>query len=47
MLEFKTLEELKPNNEILYAIKNYTYKVKNGKTKHLLIKIMLLEFVIH
>ncbi|MCI8347371.1 MAG: hypothetical protein HFJ12_05460 [Bacilli bacterium] len=36
MLEFKTLEELKPNNEILEIIKNYSYKVKKGKTKHLL-----------
>lgn len=36
MLEFKILEELKPNNEILEVIKNYTYKVKSGKTKHLL-----------
>lgn len=36
MLEFKTLQELKPNTELLEIIKNYTYKVKNGKVKHLL-----------
>ncbi len=36
MLEFKIIEELKPNNEILETLKNYTYIVKNGKTKHLL-----------
>ncbi len=36
MLEFEILEELKPNIEILEVIKNYTYTVKNGKTKHLL-----------
>lgn len=36
MLEFKVIQELKPNNEILEIIKSYTYKVKNGKIKHLL-----------
>ena len=36
MLEFKTMETLKPNTEILEAIKNYTYKVKKGTVKHLL-----------
>ncbi len=36
MLEFKILEELKPNNEILEVIKSYSYQIKNGKTKHLL-----------
>ncbi len=36
MLEFEILEELKPNNEILKTLKNYTYTIKNGKTKHLL-----------
>ncbi|MBQ7139932.1 MAG: hypothetical protein IJO32_00335 [Bacilli bacterium] len=35
MLEFKTLEILKPNTEVLELIKNYTYKTKNGKVKHL------------
>ena len=36
MLEFKTMETLKSNTEILEAIKNYTYKVKKGTVKHLL-----------
>ena len=35
MLEFKTLEILKPNTEVLELIKNYTYKTKNGRVKHL------------
>ena len=30
MLEFKNTETLKPNTEILEAIKDYTYKVKKG-----------------
>ncbi len=30
MLEFKIIQELKPNTEILEIIKNYTYKTKNG-----------------
>jgi hypothetical protein len=36
MLEFKVIEELKPNTEILKIIKDYTYKTKKGKIKHLL-----------
>ena len=36
MLEFKTMETLKPNNEILEIIKDYTYKVKKGTIKNLL-----------
>ncbi len=36
MLEFKILETLKPNTELLEILKNYTYTEKNGKTKHLL-----------
>ena len=36
MLEFKIIQELKPNTEILKIIKSYTYKTKNGKVKHLL-----------
>ena len=36
MLEFKTLEELKPNDEILDAIKDYKYKIIKGKIKTLL-----------
>lgn len=35
MLEFKTTNKiLKPNAEILEMIKDYNYKVKNGKVKH-------------
>ena len=30
MLEFKTIQILKPNTEILDVIKGYTYKVKKG-----------------
>lgn len=36
MLEFKTIETLKPNTEILDVIKGYTYKVKKGAIKHIL-----------
>ena len=36
MLEFKEIQELKPNNELLELIKNYIYTTKNGKVKHLL-----------
>ena len=36
MIEFKVIQELKPNTEILEIIKNYTYITKNGKVKHLL-----------
>ena len=36
MLEFKVIQELKPNTEILEIIKSYTYITKNGKIKHLL-----------
>ena len=36
MLEFKIIQELKPNTEILEIIKGYTYITKNGKVKHLL-----------
>lgn len=35
MLEFKTTQTLKPNTEILEAIKDYTYKVKKGTIKHI------------
>ena len=31
MLEFKTIEALEPNTEILDIIKDYTYKVKKGE----------------
>ena len=36
MLEFKTIQTLKPNTEILEVIKDYKYKIKNGKIKNLL-----------
>lgn len=36
MLEFKTIEVLKPNTKILEAIKYYNYKVKKGVIKHIL-----------
>lgn len=36
MLEFKTIEELKPNPKLLELIKNYAHKTKKGKVKVLL-----------
>ena len=36
MFEFKTIQILKPNTEILDVIKGYTYKVKKGTIKHIL-----------
>jgi len=36
MLEFKVIQEIKPNTEILKIIKNCTFTTKNGKVKHLL-----------
>ena len=36
MLEFKIIQELKPNEELLEIIKNYNYTIKNGKIKHLM-----------
>ena len=36
MLEFKTIEELKPTPKLLELIKTYTYKTKKGKVKVLL-----------
>ena len=36
MIKFKTIQSLKPNTEILEVIKDYKYKIKNGKVKHLL-----------
>ena len=36
MLEFKTIQELKPNEEILDIIKIYKYKIITGKIKTLL-----------
>ena len=36
MLEFKIIQELKPNEELLEIIKNYNYTINNGKIKHLI-----------
>ena len=36
MLEFKVMQELEANNEILNIIKNGTFTTKNGRVKHLL-----------
>ena len=36
MLEFKIIQELKPNEELLEIIKNYNYTIKNGKIKYLI-----------
>lgn len=36
MLEFKTTQTLKPNAELLEAIKDYTYKIKKGTIKCIL-----------
>ena len=36
MFEFKEIQELNPNTEILEIIKSYIYITKNGKVKHLL-----------
>ena len=36
MIEFKIIQELKPNEELLEILKNYNYTIKNGKTKHLI-----------
>ena len=36
MLEFKIIQELKPNQELLEIIKNYNYTIKNGKIKYLM-----------
>ena len=36
ILEFKIIQELKPNEKLLEIIKNYNYTIKNGKIKHLI-----------
>ena len=36
MLEFKVIQKLESNAEILEIIKWYIYKAKKGKVKHLL-----------
>ena len=43
MLEFKIIQELEPNEELLENIKNYNYTIKNGKIKHL--KATNLQFI--
>lgn len=44
MLEFNTIQILKPNTEILEVIKNYKYKIKNGNVKNLLhINLQVIE----
>ena len=43
MIEFKIIQELKPNEELLEIIKNYNYTIKNGKIKHL--KATNLQFI--
>ena len=43
MLEFEILQDLEPNAEILEIIKDYEYRVKSGKIKHL--KATNLQFV--
>ena len=43
MLEFKIIQELEPNEELLENIKNYNYTIKNGKIKHL--KSTNLQFI--
>ena len=45
MLEFKIIQELKPNEELLEIIKNYNYTIKNGKIKHLM--VTNLQFIEH
>ncbi len=40
MLEFKVIEEFKPNSKIIELIKNYTYKTKKRKLKVLLHTIL-------
>ena len=36
MLEFKTIEELKPNHKLLELIKDFTYKTKKGKVNSII-----------
>ena len=43
MLEFKIIQELEANEELLENIKNYKYTIKNGKIKHL--KATNLQFI--
>ena len=43
MLEFKIIQKLEPNEELLENIKNHNYTIKNGKIKHL--KSTNLQFI--
>lgn len=36
MLEFKIIQELKTNEELLEIVKNYNRTIKNGKIKYLM-----------
>ena len=36
MLEFKMIQELKHNEELLEIIKNYNYKIQSRKVKYLI-----------
>lgn len=36
MLEFKIIEESKPNKEIIKLLENYKFKIKLGNIKHIL-----------
>lgn len=36
MLDFITIDEIKPNTELLELIKDFTYTINKGKIKHLL-----------
>ena len=43
MFEFKILQKLEPNAEILEIIKDYNYAIKNGRIRHL--KTTNLQFI--
>ena len=43
MLNFKTIEILKPNSSIIDIIKCYDYKTKNGKVKMMCLGQCILE----
>ena len=43
MLNFEIIKELQPNQDILSALEDFSYTVKNGKIKHL--QITNLKFI--
>lgn len=45
MLEFKTIETLKPNSSIIDIIKCYDYKTKNGKVKILGCSLQIIKMI--